>query len=119
MSRALAHFTIVISTAAGSVSRRRASRAIWGFYLLCSRPTRRRFTHSGVTGRTGLGMVCVYGEVEIVEGVQKNVIDCNWKIAVDNLFGPGDIMCRTAMPSADAAGFFEIAKIHSFPGARW
>ena len=63
----------------------------------------------GKTGRTGLGMVCAHGEVEFVEGVQKNIIDCNWKIAVDNLFDWYHVPYSHA--SADAAGFFEIAKI--------
>lgn len=66
----------------------------------------------GVTGRTGLGMVCAHGEVEVVEGVQKNIIDCNWKIAVDNLFDWYHVPYSHA--SADASGFFEVAKIQ-FP----
>jgi phenylpropionate dioxygenase-like ring-hydroxylating dioxygenase large terminal subunit len=40
----------------------------------------------GEVGRLGLDMVAERGEVEVVDGVQKNIIDCNWKIAVDNLF---------------------------------
>ena len=40
----------------------------------------------GEVGRIGLDMVAERGEIEAVDGVQKNVIDCNWKIAVDNLF---------------------------------
>lgn len=40
----------------------------------------------GEVGRIGLDSMLSYGEVEIVDGVQKNVIDCNWKIAVDNIF---------------------------------
>src|SRR5262245_35182012 len=35
----------------------------------------------GEVGRTGLGMVVAYGDIEVVDGIQKNVIDCNWKIA--------------------------------------
>jgi len=66
----------------------------------------------GVTGRTGLGMVVAHGDIEVVEGVQKNVIDCNWKIAVDNLFDWYHVPYSHA--SADSAGFFEIAKIQ-FP----
>jgi phenylpropionate dioxygenase-like ring-hydroxylating dioxygenase large terminal subunit len=31
----------------------------------------------GDVGRTGLGMVCANGEVEVVDGIQKNIIDCN------------------------------------------
>jgi len=66
----------------------------------------------GVTGRTGLAMVCAHGDVEVAEGVQKNVIDCNWKIAVDNLFDWYHVPYSHA--SADASGFFEVAKIQ-FP----
>ncbi|MBL8552898.1 MAG: aromatic ring-hydroxylating dioxygenase subunit alpha [Phenylobacterium sp.] len=66
----------------------------------------------GVTGRTGLAMVCANGEVEVVEGVQKNVIDCNWKIAVDNLFDWYHVPYSHA--SANTAGFFDIARIQ-FP----
>lgn len=63
----------------------------------------------GETGRTGLGMVCAYGDVEVVEGVQKNVIDCNWKIAVDNLFDWYHVPYSHA--SANSAGFLDIARI--------
>lgn len=66
----------------------------------------------GVTGRTGLGMMCANGEVEVAEGIQKNVIDCNWKIAVDNLFDWYHVPYSHA--SADAAGFFQVSKIQ-FP----
>ena len=31
----------------------------------------------GDVGRTGLGMVCAFGDIEVVDGVQKNIIDCN------------------------------------------
>jgi 3-phenylpropionate/trans-cinnamate dioxygenase alpha subunit len=65
----------------------------------------------GVTGRTGLGMVCANGEVEIAPGVQKNVIDCNWKIAVDNLFDWYHVPYSHA--SANSAGFVDIARIQS------
>jgi len=63
----------------------------------------------GETGRTGLGMICAHGEVEVVEGVQKNVIDCNWKIAVDNLFDWYHVPYSHA--SASSAGFLDIARI--------
>lgn len=63
----------------------------------------------GETGRTGLGMVCAHGEVEVVEGVQKNIIDCNWKIAVDNLFDWYHVPYSHA--SANSAGFLDIARI--------
>ncbi len=40
----------------------------------------------GEVGRIGIDQMAVHGELVAVDGVQKNVIDCNWKIAVDNLF---------------------------------
>jgi phenylpropionate dioxygenase-like ring-hydroxylating dioxygenase large terminal subunit len=40
----------------------------------------------GEVGRMGLDLIAERGDVVIVEGVQKNVIGCNWKLAVDNLF---------------------------------
>jgi phenylpropionate dioxygenase-like ring-hydroxylating dioxygenase large terminal subunit len=40
----------------------------------------------GEVGRIGLGLVAERGEVEVVDGIQKNVIGCNWKLAVDNLY---------------------------------
>jgi phenylpropionate dioxygenase-like ring-hydroxylating dioxygenase large terminal subunit len=66
----------------------------------------------GETGRTGIGMMCAHGEVEVVEGIQKNVISCNWKIAVDNLFDWYHVPYSHA--SANSAGFLDIARIQ-FP----
>jgi 3-phenylpropionate/trans-cinnamate dioxygenase alpha subunit len=40
----------------------------------------------GATGRLGLDSIAVRGDMEVVPGIQKFVIECNWKIAVDNLF---------------------------------
>jgi phenylpropionate dioxygenase-like ring-hydroxylating dioxygenase large terminal subunit len=40
----------------------------------------------GDVGRTGMEILTAQGDVVAVDGVQKNTIDCNWKIAVDNLF---------------------------------
>ena len=40
----------------------------------------------GDVGRVGIESMLNQGEVVALDGVQKNVIDCNWKIAVDNLF---------------------------------
>src|SRR5262249_4108059 len=40
----------------------------------------------GPTGRLGLDTLAMRGDIEIVPGIQKFVIECNWKIAVDNLF---------------------------------
>ena len=63
----------------------------------------------GDVGRTGLGMVCANGEVEVVDGIQKNVIDCNWKIAVDNLFDWYHVVYSHA--SAGHAGIFDPAAV--------
>src|SRR5690348_14465642 len=67
------------------------------------------FDYLGEVGRIGLGMACSYGEVEVVAGVQKNVVDCNWKIAVDNLFDWYHVMYSHA--SAHSAGFANMAHI--------
>ena len=40
----------------------------------------------GATGRLALDSIAVRGDMEVVPGIQKFVIECNWKIAVDNLF---------------------------------
>ena len=40
----------------------------------------------GATGRLGLDQIAARGDMVVVPGIQKFIIDCNWKIAVDNLF---------------------------------
>lgn len=40
----------------------------------------------GATGRLGIDLLAERGEMEVVPGIQKFVVDCNWKLAVDNLF---------------------------------
>jgi phenylpropionate dioxygenase-like ring-hydroxylating dioxygenase large terminal subunit len=40
----------------------------------------------GATGRLGLDQIAARGDMVVVPGIQKFVIDCNWKMAVDNLF---------------------------------
>jgi phenylpropionate dioxygenase-like ring-hydroxylating dioxygenase large terminal subunit len=40
----------------------------------------------GWVGRLGIDMMASGGTLEVVDGIQKNRIRCNWKIAVDNLF---------------------------------
>jgi len=40
----------------------------------------------GEVGRMGLSMVAAHGDVEVVDGIQKYRVGCNWKLAVDNLF---------------------------------
>ena len=40
----------------------------------------------GPTGRLGIDLIAVRGDMEAIPGIQKFLIDCNWKFAVDNLF---------------------------------
>jgi phenylpropionate dioxygenase-like ring-hydroxylating dioxygenase large terminal subunit len=81
-----------------------------GFWFAClSEDTPSLHDFLGDVGRTGLGMVSAYGEVEVVDGIQKNVIDCNWKIAVDNLFDWYHVMYSHA--SAGSAGMLDLAAI--------
>src|SRR5262249_13337473 len=40
----------------------------------------------GATGRLGPDLIAARGDMVVAPGIQKFVIDCNWKIAVDNLF---------------------------------
>jgi phenylpropionate dioxygenase-like ring-hydroxylating dioxygenase large terminal subunit len=40
----------------------------------------------GPTGRLGIDLIALRGNIEIIPGIQKFIIDCNWKFAVDNLF---------------------------------
>ena len=40
----------------------------------------------GPTGRLGIDLLAERGEMEAVPGVQKFIVDCNWKFALDNLF---------------------------------
>ncbi len=40
----------------------------------------------GWVGRLGIDSIAARGDIEVVDGIQKNRVKCNWKIAVDNLF---------------------------------
>lgn len=40
----------------------------------------------GWVGALGLDLIAERGDMEVIEGIQKNRIQCNWKLAVDNLF---------------------------------
>jgi 3-phenylpropionate/trans-cinnamate dioxygenase alpha subunit len=40
----------------------------------------------GATGRLGIQLIAERGDMEVVPGIQKFLIDCNWKFTVDNLF---------------------------------
>ena len=63
----------------------------------------------GDVGRVSIGMIVAHGDVEVAPGLMKNVIDCNWKIAVDNLFDWYHVAYSHA--SADTAGFLDTAAI--------
>jgi 3-phenylpropionate/trans-cinnamate dioxygenase alpha subunit len=40
----------------------------------------------GWVGKLGLDMIASNGDLEMIDGVQKNRLKCNWKLAVDNLY---------------------------------
>ena len=40
----------------------------------------------GATGRLGIDLLACRGDLVVVPGIQKFVVDCNWKFALDNLF---------------------------------
>lgn len=40
----------------------------------------------GWVGRLGIDMIAEQGDMEVLDGIQKNRIRCNWKLAVDNLY---------------------------------
>jgi len=40
----------------------------------------------GETGRIGIDLIAAQGDMEVIPGIQKFIIPCNWKFAVDNLF---------------------------------
>ncbi len=40
----------------------------------------------GWVGRLGIDFMASLGEVEFLDGVQKNRVRCNWKLAVDNIY---------------------------------
>lgn len=40
----------------------------------------------GETGRLGLNLIACQGDMAAIPGIQKFIIPCNWKFAVDNLF---------------------------------
>jgi phenylpropionate dioxygenase-like ring-hydroxylating dioxygenase large terminal subunit len=40
----------------------------------------------GWVGRLGIDFMAYQGDIEFLDGVQKNRVKCNWKIAVDNLY---------------------------------
>src|SRR5215831_16430319 len=44
------------------------------------------YDYLGEVGRIGLDIQAMRGDLEIVGGIQKYIIGCNWKLAVDNLW---------------------------------
>lgn len=77
----------------------------------------------GATGRLGLDLLACRGDMAVVPGIQKFVIDCNWKFALDNLFDwyhpqvthasafqPGvlDIAAGSAGPAADTIDLADV-----------
>ncbi|MEK9868647.1 MAG: Rieske 2Fe-2S domain-containing protein [Gammaproteobacteria bacterium] len=40
----------------------------------------------GWVGMVGLDLIAERGDMEVIDGIQKNRVQCNWKLAVDNLF---------------------------------
>ena len=44
------------------------------------------FDYLGTTSRLAIDLMVLRGDLEVVPGIQKFVIPCNWKFAVDNLF---------------------------------
>ncbi|MFP6806764.1 MAG: Rieske 2Fe-2S domain-containing protein [Pseudomonadales bacterium] len=40
----------------------------------------------GWVGRLGIDSIAARGDIQVVDGIQKNKVRCNWKLAVDNLF---------------------------------
>lgn len=40
----------------------------------------------GWVGRLGIDMIASNGDLEVLDGIQKNRLKCNWKLAVDNLY---------------------------------
>jgi phenylpropionate dioxygenase-like ring-hydroxylating dioxygenase large terminal subunit len=60
------------------------------------------YDYLGEVGRLGLDLTAERGDLVAVEGVQKNVIGCNWKLAVDNVF---DFYHAIAHTSAVMTGY--------------
>jgi phenylpropionate dioxygenase-like ring-hydroxylating dioxygenase large terminal subunit len=104
-----AYYRDAIDRAGLGLARARAENHLgfWFATLAPDAPTLHDYL--GDVGRTGLGMACAHGEVEVVDGVQKNIVGCNWKIAVDNLFDWYHVAYSHA--SANTAGFIDIAAI--------
>lgn len=75
----------------------------------------------GATGRLGIDLIAARGDMAVIPGIQKFVIDCNWKLAVDNLydwyhpqvshasaFAPGVLGLPSSGATSDAIDLDEI-----------
>ena len=62
----------------------------------------------GEVGRLGIDMMTARGKVIAVDGIQKNQIGCNWKLAVDNLFD--FYHAQISHASANMSGFRKRSK---------
>jgi phenylpropionate dioxygenase-like ring-hydroxylating dioxygenase large terminal subunit len=79
-----------------------------GFYFATLDPAAPSlFDYLGDVGRVGIESMLNHGDVVALDGVQKNVIDCNWKIAVDNLFDWYHV--KVSHNSASRVGFLNQA----------
>ena len=79
-----------------------------GFYFATLDPAAPSlFDYLGDVGRVGIESMLNEGDVVALDGVQKNVIGCNWKIAVDNLFDWYHV--KVSHNSASRVGFPEPA----------
>ena len=67
----------------------------------------------GDVGKVGLDLAAHGDTIEIVNGVQKNRIGCNWKMAVDNLFDWYHPIISHA--SAERSGFFPGFEASLYP----
>ncbi len=77
-----------------------------GFYFATLDPDAPTLAdYLGEVGRIGIESMLTQGDVVVVDGVQKNIIDCNWKIAVDNLFDWYHV--RMSHNSASRIGFLD------------
>ena len=58
-----------------------------GFVFATLDPTAPALTdYLGWVGKLGIDMMTVDGDIQFLDGVHKNRVQCNWKIAVDNLY---------------------------------
>ena len=51
-----------------------------------ARIERKAMERENARGARIIAQIALRGNLEVVDGVQKNIIGCNWKLAVDNLF---------------------------------